>query len=474
MANIQWYLKIKQLAKEDPSVKVADLLALSPKNDPFYTGRPSEIIWAEWFRDNYLGEPQGVHLRRLHYKWMSSGVLKPDGEAYQNTDRDWDALNSASKWARYLNLVPASAFEDRRNKDPIERHAYKKWSATVEPDVEVEDNDTWGAVEPPELPDLPDFPALPDEPAFDVDGYDVEQEYLLEVWCEKSTMDDVLDPVCRKYDMNLVRGAGELSITMVLDFLSRVQYMGRPARIAYISDFDPAGLGMPISVARKIEYWQRTRGLEGLDIRLEPIALSADQVVDLQLPRKPGKDKARLRGFEADHGWGIVELDALEALHPGKLAQIVTDWALKYYDPDLEDNAAEAKQNLIDWLKAERKEILGLYSADLEDLNESTASLQAEYEQLQEEWAAMVAPFQERLATLRDAFDAVQEKGGEVWENIAHDLRSVEVDLEDASAEVPEAQLDDETDDQLYVSGRDYGSQLMAYKAQRHGWELEG
>jgi hypothetical protein len=39
-------------------------------------------------------------------------------------------------------------------------------------------------------------------------------------------------------------------------------------RILYISDFDPAGAHMPVSVARKIEYLLRRDGHD-LDIRLD-------------------------------------------------------------------------------------------------------------------------------------------------------------------------------------------------------------
>lgn len=46
------YETIKQLAK-DSGVSIADLCALNPKNDPFYTGRPAEVVAAEWglYRD---------------------------------------------------------------------------------------------------------------------------------------------------------------------------------------------------------------------------------------------------------------------------------------------------------------------------------------------------------------------------------------------------------------------------------------
>lgn len=42
------YQTIKQIAK-DQGLRVADLLALASKNDPFFTGRPAEEKAAQWF-----------------------------------------------------------------------------------------------------------------------------------------------------------------------------------------------------------------------------------------------------------------------------------------------------------------------------------------------------------------------------------------------------------------------------------------
>ena len=44
------YDTLKQTAAEN-KVRVGDLLALAPNNDPFYTGRPSEVAAAQWFAD---------------------------------------------------------------------------------------------------------------------------------------------------------------------------------------------------------------------------------------------------------------------------------------------------------------------------------------------------------------------------------------------------------------------------------------
>jgi len=352
------YDTIKATAKEH-GLRVADLCALAPKNDPFYTGRPSEIKAATWFADLFqqFQYGTGVHLRRIHYRIVSQKrpIPRPDGQPYQNTEKDWNYLNEASKWARYLNLVPPDNFVDRRNPEAI---IYAKWPKPNDfiyddPTPRYSVNDTYDEnlntfYDLPDLPTLPDLPArLPVEPFFEVRGYaGIQQAYHVEVWCEKTTMNDVLQPLCLTYNVNLITGAGEMSITSCLEFLKRVENAERPARILYISDFDPAGLGMPISVARKIEYFQRNEGYGDLDIRLQPICLTSEQVADYDLPRVPVKDSdLRKANFEATHGRGQVELDALESLHPGTLRRLVTGQIRRYYDPTLRSRAIKRKED---------------------------------------------------------------------------------------------------------------------------------
>ena len=60
--------------------------------------------------------------------------------------------------------------------------------------------------------------------------------------------------------MNLQTGLGELSITATLALVHRLEQALKPARIFYVSDFDPAGQSMPVSVSRKVEYFVRTLG----------------------------------------------------------------------------------------------------------------------------------------------------------------------------------------------------------------------
>ena len=80
------------------------------------------MIKAQWFAELWqrFGFTEGVHLRRIHYRIVrvKPRLLKPDGWPYENTEGCWDFLSAAGKYARYLGLVDAHAFEDHRNPAP--------------------------------------------------------------------------------------------------------------------------------------------------------------------------------------------------------------------------------------------------------------------------------------------------------------------------------------------------------------------
>lgn len=462
---------IKQLAQQQ-GITVADLCALAPQNDPFYTGRPSEIIAAEWFADLWqrFGYGRGVHLRRVHYQIVSQRppATRPDGRPYENTESCWDYLNNASKWARYLGLVSPSAFVDRRNPE-ANINAYYWNSDDPTPGYEVAGGWDGSDYELPELPELPSLPeALPDPPGFAISGYEgVRQPFHVELWCEKTTMNDVLLPLCRRYNLNLITGAGEMSITAVVDFMRRASEADRPARILYISDFDPAGLGMPISVARKIEFFQRNEGFDALDIRLHPIVLTADQISRYTLPRVPVKDSdLRKASFEAAYGQGQVELDALEALYPGQLTQIVTAAILNYYDPTLTSRAEAQRDALRNALRRERRAVLDDHRDDLTSLEDDYGTLLADFELVREDFAALIADFQPRIDAYQERLEDIKQRGLSVYGTLYEALDQANIDLDDYPLPEPELPEQPET---LYDSSRDYLTQLTAYKAQRFG-----
>jgi putative DNA primase/helicase len=243
------------------------LIALSRANDPFWI-RPQRRKGAEWFariwRRFDFGD--GVHLRRIHYVLVSTAkpVRLWDGKPYQNTTSCWDALCLTSRDARYLDLVPADLFVDRRNDEPVEYLSDHSSDASL--DISFES--PWVEATSSAMPFVPELVLR---------SPTMEQPYHIELWCEKTTVNDVLLDLGETYGVNVVTGAGELSLTACVKLIDRAEQSQRPVRILYVSDFDPAGQGMPVAVARKIQHRLQIKQLDHLDIQVRPVALTLEQ-----------------------------------------------------------------------------------------------------------------------------------------------------------------------------------------------------
>ena len=145
-----------------------------------------------------------------------------------------------------------------------------------------------------------------------------------------------------------------MSLTRCVELVDRAQWRanGRPVRILYVSDFDKSGDSMPTAVARKIEFVLRSEHRD-IDIQVRPIVVTREQVEQYDLPRTPAKETdVRAASFTRRFGDGVVELDALEALHPGELARILEAEILRYYDTTLgeqiEDIGSEVRRDILE------------------------------------------------------------------------------------------------------------------------------
>lgn len=432
------YESLKAAAKQK-GMKVTDLIALSPSNDPWAAGKPADVRLARWFAELWqsFGYTEGVHIRRMHYQIISQDppVELPDdsGAGYENTERCWDILNAAAKQARYLGYVDPLAFVDRRNPQPVIYNAGQPDDPYVGTTRQLADD----------FAALPDFPSAP---TYTLTNYNAQgrQRYLVEICAEKSTMNDVLLPICERHGFNLVTGLGELSITAALAAVRRIFALGKPARILYISDFDPAGASMPVAYARKVEFFVRELAKEypEADVRLEPIVLTAAQVRQYQLPRTPIKEtERRAARFEQRFGEGAVELDALEALYPGQLEQIVLRAAGRYYDDTLETRIRDERERLVRDLLRERDAAIDERAGDI-------AEVRARYAEARAQAEAILEPVLRDLRTL--------------WNELEDALRDRALDPDEYPLPEPEEARERESD--LYDSSRSYGEQLAAYK----------
>lgn len=328
------YPTLKKIASR-AGLSPSEILALAPQNDPFYVGAKGQLEKGRWFASIYkaMGSPARCHTRRVHY-WLvtTNAVPKPNGKPYENTQNDWSLLCLAAKYARYLGLVPIENIIDRRNPEPIVNARH------------------WQHQKPSKIKDSIDesniIESIVDQ--FVCFNPTQTQPYMVECWCEKSTMNDVLEPLCQKYGMNLVTGLGELSITAVYLLALRVVEAKKPVRILYISDFDPAGESMPLAVSRKIEYFVRNYGLN-CDIKLVPLMLTSRQCVEYNLPRTPIKETEKRKDkFENRHGVGATELDAMEALHPGEMAKLIEKAIEPYFDVEAWNAAIQKNREVQD------------------------------------------------------------------------------------------------------------------------------
>ncbi len=424
------YEQIKQLAR-DEGRKVTDLIVLAPQNDPFYTGTPGDWSLGEWFAALWHSFGyQKAHVRRVHYQIISQDppVMLPNGKPYENTEECWNILNLASKAARYLRLVDPAAFNDRRNPETVVNANHD----TYYPSVRVYNNLYRSDM---------NFPRFPELPSYSVGGYGPQQEFHIEIFCEKSTMNDVLLPLCERYRANLQTGLGELSITASLAVVQRLAEVGKPTRIFYVSDFDPAGQSMPVAVSRKIEYFVHTLGLD-VDVRVFPVVLTQEQVRYYQLPRTPIKDTERRRfGFEERRGEGAVELDALEALYPGELQRVLSQYVEQYYDTTLADRVREEEQTLERDMSMIWQQVMSPFEGDLN-------ALRNEHERLKGLFEGQMASYGQRIQGL--------------WQAMRNALDAAVPDLDDYP--LPRAYVGEELTDGLYNSERDYLEQLDAYK----------
>jgi hypothetical protein len=481
------------------------LLVMSRNYDPYFKGTPAHWRNARWFAELWerFGFSDGVHLRRMHYRIVST----PDprtaaGEPYENTEKHFHDLCVAGSEARILGLVDPEHFEDRRN-PPAREYIRPRWEPPA-PSWRWRDGLPW---ERPAfgLPTIErwqldvDNWALPrvaswrleaeslgwfDWPAPQVDGYDYEpadQPVLLEVWIEKTTMDDVLVPLCRDLNANLVRAAGFESLTAIIGLLRRAERHGKPAHVLYVSDFDPAGESMPVAVARQVEFWREELGIDA-EVSVEQVVLTAEQVAAYRLPRIPiKKSDGRGTKFEARNGEGAVELDALEALHPGVLAEAVSRAIQPDLDPDLDDRLAGTDRHAASEVANSLAEVTRPLDQRLAEAKAGIAAVVDGYGarllQLNRELYDAMAPYRERLAELRadveEAVEPFRERLDELADELADELephRHRLDELADEAAAIVD-HFDPELPDRPAPTEPDVDRSALLFDSRRHWWD---
>ncbi len=450
-------------------VKVRDCIAMSPNRDPFYIGSETDYVKANWFRDMWDQHGYiGLHLRGFHYTLQAfagpdvlhplpEAIRRPDGQPYLNTPACWSYLKDVFSVARFLGTIGFGVVRDKRS--PFgeiwqdESYEYQPFPTTIDDGVlgvEYAPKIDWGSVE-----ELAEREAKNQtEELFAAAYYDPRryQPYYLSVWSEKDL--DELRTACRGL-ANFVPNVGGATYENAMKDLQRIRTFGKPAIIFYLSDFDPKGMDMPVSISRFFEVKSND---ESPRIRLLRLGVTPEQVLEFQIPRSPIKrGKAETTGtgarayntirdiFQAVYGEGAVEMDALTSRqHRGTLRRWVRDALRPWIDWDLQERVEAALQDAREEVQRRIHDAVTEREGELSELRGTLAARIEELAQVHQETVRGLG-LEGQMAQLHDVLDTI----------------SPDLDIE---IEMPEGEAGGEEREWLLDTDRGYGEQIAAYK----------
>jgi hypothetical protein len=356
------------------------LTVLSTQIDPYRLDTPAGHRDGGWLAeqlDRAVGAGRRIHWRGLHYAIVAPGnIRKPNGELYLNNDADWTWLAScAGKAARWLGYIDFERITDNRNSDPV---VHRK--ATVTPK-------TWVSVGlDVTIPDIDDA-----APCAGVTGFEGRQPYALTMFGEKTSLEDVLLPIARRFGADLYLPAGEISDSLLYRMAKDGAEDGRTMVVLVLADCDPAGRQMAVSIGRKLQALRDLR-FPSLKFEVAPVALSVEQVRQLELPSTPLKETER-RADRWREAFGVeqTEIDALATLRPRDLEQIVTAAIAPYFDASLNARVSAAER---EWRAAAQQAIDDQIGEDAlavvrERAAERLGDLEAEIESINQQLRAI-------------------------------------------------------------------------------------
>jgi hypothetical protein len=168
------------------------------------------------------------------------------------------------------------------------------------------------------------------------------QAYQFVIFGEKASIENVVLPLAQRYEADLYLSSGEISDTLIYRIAKDAAADGRPLVVFTISDFDPAGRQMAISISRKMMAF-RDLLFPNLRFEVVPVALVVEQVRELGLPSTPLKPtEKRAERWRAAFGAEQTEIDALATLRPDALEEIVNSAFAPYVDLTLTRRVREA------------------------------------------------------------------------------------------------------------------------------------
>jgi hypothetical protein len=242
----------------------------------------NDIYTRNWIIDNSIeiceGYVNGVlTIRGLHYQLVGLGMT--------NDINHYKRVVSAMKDARWKGLISFEQFSDL-DREMVGSTYYKPTNVDEDVETAKEEIKNWML-------------------HYSKNRWE-NQDYYPEVLIEKKALQGVFERVCSKNRVALGACKGYPSLTFLNDLQYRMKHAelsGKIPIIIYFGDYDPSGEDIPRSIIENLDKF-------GVEVNLERVALSKEQVLDMNLPIAPAKTTdVRSGGWD---GLGQVELDAVK------------------------------------------------------------------------------------------------------------------------------------------------------------------
>lgn len=243
-------------------------------------------------------------VRQLFYQFVSRAMIENTQRAYQRTV-------SAIGAGRLNGLIDWELIEDRARRTVYPSH----WDDPAEIVRSAADS-------------------------FRIEKWE-DQPAHIEVMVEKDALSGVLEPVCEELDVRFTANRGYSSLSHMYEIGQRLRgaaINGKQIRVLYLGDHDPSGLDMDRDI------WDRLSMFSRVNLQVERLALTMEQIDELQPPENPAKmTDSRAEGYVLEFGSSSWELDAIE---PRQLADLVTAAVEKLRDDDLWDAQVEREKEM--------------------------------------------------------------------------------------------------------------------------------
>jgi len=249
--------------------------------------------------NEYIAQGFRLTIRQLYYQLVARGFV-------ENTVRSYENVQSLMTNARLAGLIDWDAIEDR-TRAFIERSHWTSGRQILYGAARGYHEDLW-----------------------------LGQESRVFVVVEKEALAGVLERVCHEYDMPLLPARGYPSASTLREFAKeRIIGATRQIVVLHLGDHDPSGIDMTRDLIDRLNTFTR----DSVDIELKRIALTMEQVEEVNPPANPAKQTdARFESYRAQFGDESWELDALS---PTYLHSLVEDNVLPYIDIEQWEAAKE-------------------------------------------------------------------------------------------------------------------------------------